>query len=357
MKTRQLILLACMMMTLIACHQPSHVTSPDGRTQLSFLLDKNGTPMYNVTKDGKTVLTDCPMGFVLQNGELTEGFSLEKAKAGSNDEIWETVWGEERFIRNHYKELEVHLRHASGRRMDICFRVFDDGFAFRYVFPEAGDSLVILSEQTAYRFAAEPMVWSIPWRTEYYEALWHKTPISAMDTACSPITLEMGDGTYAFLHEAALTDYPAQNFYVQDNILKTYLTPWQNGVAAYEKAPFTTPWRFVILADDLQEMMASRIMLNLNEPCKIEDTSWIKPMKFIGIWWGMHLQTMTWHAGPKHGATTENMKRYLQFAADNNIGGVLAEGWNLGWETWEHFDFTTPYPDWNMDELSRYADS
>ena len=331
----------------IACsvHQPMEVTSPNGRTRVSFRLNEKGAPAYDVMKAGKAVLTDCPMGFVLQDGELIEGFERTKSRTRSLDETWETVWGEERFIRNHYEELLVHLRHASGRRMDICFRVFDDGFAFRYVFPDEGDSLVVLSEETAYHFAEEPEVWSIPWQTEYYEALWHKTPMSVTDTACSPITLEMADGAYAFMHEAALTDYPAQNFIFDGVTTRTLLTPWQNGVAAYEKTPFATPWRFVILADDLQELLASRIMLNLNEPCKIEDTSWIKPMKFIGIWWGMHLQTMTWHAGPKHGATTENMKRYLQFAADNGIGGVLAEGWNLGWETWEHFDFTTPYPD------------
>ena len=346
------------MMMLTACHQPTGVTSPDGRTQVAFRLDEQGTPMYDVVKDGKAVLSACPMGFMMQDGNLTEGFELMKLQTGSLDETWETVWGEERFIRNHYKELQLCLRHESGRRMDICFRVFDDGFAFRYVFPEQEeDSVVIMSEETAYRFANEPMVWSIPWRTEYYEALWHKTPMSATDTACSPITLEMADGTYAFVHEAALTDYPAQNFIFGGQTTRTMLTPWQNGVAAYEKAPFATPWRFVILADNLPQLLASRIMLNLNEPCKIEDTSWIKPMKFIGIWWGMHLQTMTWEAGPRHGATTENMKRYLQFAAENGIEGVLAEGWNLGWETWEHFDFTTPYPDWDMDELSRYADS
>lgn len=363
MKVKQLVILVCSVMLLNACRQPTEVTSPDGCTRVSFRLNEKGAPTYDVMKAGKAVLADCPMGFVLQDGELTEGFELGKTQTRSHDETWETVWGEERLIRDHHNELLLHLRHASGRKMDICFRVFDDGFAFRYVFPEEGDSIIILSEETDYRFADEPEVWSIPWRTEYYEALWAKTPMSATDTACSPITLEMADGTYAFLHEAALTDYPAQNFVFNGQEVRTMLTPWREAsgeereARAYITTPFATPWRFVILADNLPEMMASRIMLNLNEPCKIEDTSWIKPMKFIGIWWGMHLQTMTWHAGPKHGATTENMKRYLQFAADNGIGGVLAEGWNLGWETWEHFDFTTPYPDWNMDELSRFADS
>ena len=332
------------------------VNSPDGRTELSFDLQKDGQLTYSVSKNGHKVILPSRLGFILQNADLSHGFQLVSTKENSHDETWETVWGEERMIRDHHNELLLHLNHESGLRMDLQCRVFNDGFAFRYFFPEQDcDSLIILREETAYRFAKEPEVWSIPWRTEYYEALWHKTPMHATDTACSPVTLEMADGTYAFMHEAALTDYPAQNFLFDGRNAGTMLTPWQNGIAAYEKAPFSTPWRFVILADNLQEMMASRIMLNLNEPCALENTDWIKPMKFIGIWWGMHMKTMTWEMGPIHGATTANMTRYLDFAAANGFGGVLAEGWNLGWEDWSHFDFTTPYPDWDMKQLSRHA--
>ena len=366
MKARRLTLLACAAVLLMACHQPTEVFSPDGRTQLSFRLTEDGAPQYCVLKDCDTVIRWSSLGLWCIEEDLSSGLTLSRCTSTEQHETWETVWGEERTIEDHHREMDVELTSQQGIKMHILFRVFNDGFAFRYAFPEASiDSLTIIEELWEYRFTTDHEAWSIPWRTEYYEALWTKAPLSMQrDTLCSPITLEMANGTYAFMHEAALTDYPAQNFYMQTGALKTYLTPWidefdplNNGVKAYEALPFATPWRFIILADNLPQLLASRIMLNLNEPCKIEDTSWIKPMKFIGIWWGMHLQTMTWHAGPKHGATTENMKRYLQFAADNNIGGVLAEGWNLGWETWEHFDFTTPYPDWDMDALSHFADS
>lgn len=350
--------LCAMALVLSSCAPRTSVSSPDGQLQISFSLDEKGSPSYAVTRNGQSLMAPSRLGFELQESALTDGFTLRSSSFASFDEEWETVWGEERLIRNHYNELTLRLVHQSGRKMNIVFRAFDDGLAFRYVFPDQEtDSLIILREATEYQFVSEPQVWSIPWRTEYYEAIWTKASASLTDTVCSPVTLEWPDGTFGFMHEAALTDYPAQNYIFGDSAVRTFLTPWQNGVAAYEKAPFATPWRFVILTDDLPQLMASRIMLNLNEPCRIEDTSWIKPMKFIGIWWGMHLKLMTWEAGPKHGATTENMKRYLAFAANNGFGGVLAEGWNLGWEDWRHFDFTTPYPDWDMDELSRYADS
>ena len=366
---KRILLLTILSVLLIGCRQ-TQVSSPDNHLTVSFRLTESGSPEYCVTQDEKTVIDWSSMGFICIEEDLQSGLTLSNVTFNEQHSTWETVWGEERTIEDHHREMDVELTSQRGIKMHILFRVFNDGFAFRYAFSEASvDSLTILDERTEYRFAKNHEAWSIPWRTEYYEALWHKQPLSAQtDTMCSPITLEMADGGYAFIHEAALTDYPAQNFYMQTGALKTYLMPWlRNGerlkvngereVKAYEALPFNSPWRFVILTKTLREMVASRIMLNLNEPCKIEDTSWIKPMKFIGIWWGMHLQTMTWHAGPKHGATTENMKRYLKFAADNNIGGVLAEGWNLGWETWEHFDFTTPYPDWDMDALSRFADS
>ena len=265
--------------------------------------------------------------------------------------------------------------------MDVVFRVFDDGFAFRYVFPEQDRrELTVTDELTAYRFTQTAEAWSIPWRTEYYEGLWQKRVINhsqisnvnsqiSNDTLCSPITIEFADGTYGFVHEAALTDYPAQNLYVREGALRTYLTPWlrepikneelkiKNEVKAYVELPFESPWRFVVLTRTLPELVASCIMLNLNEPCKIEDPSWIKPTKFMGIWWGMHIKTMTWEQGPKHGATTANMERYMRFAKEHGIGAVLAEGWNKGWEDWKHFDFTTPYDDWDMDYLSRLSDS
>jgi len=357
-----LVFIVSLMLYACSSHAPlMQVASPDGKTVLTFDLAENGAPTYSVEKNGKAVLKPSALGFMEANRELMHGFKVKNVLQQSHNDTWETVWGEERYIVDNHNEMKVRLLHEDGIRMDVVFRVFDDGFAFRYEFPEGRKKMTILDEYTSYCFAEEPQVWSIPWRTEYYEGLWEKKALSQLDTVCSPITLEMADGTYAFVHEAALTNFPAENFYADKQTLHTHLTPWRNengdmDEKAYITTPFSTPWRFVILAPTLRELVASRIMLNLNEPCKIEDTSWIHPMKFIGIWWGMHQKSMTWEAGPKHGATTKNMKKYLQFAHDHGIGGVLAEGWNLGWETWENFDFTTPYPDWDMDAISAYAD-
>jgi len=358
-------LLPLLALFLISCDKQQSIVSPDGTILVQFRTDGAGCPQYSVLQDGKMVINWSSMGFLTDDPiqKLSSNFQLLDASTRSFSDSWETVWGEERTIVDNHNELEVQLQHASGLRMNILFRAFNDGFAFRYVFPDNQD-LTIIDECTDYRFVADHEAWSIPWRTEYYEGLWTKAPLSAKtDTLSSPLTLELANGGFAFMHEAALTDFPAQNFYTSENgTIRTYLTPWLDSTAhplpvkAYVSAPFATPWRFVILAHDLPQMTASRIMLNLNEPCAIEDTSWIKPMKFIGIWWGMHMKSMTWEQGPIHGATTANMERYLRFAHDHHIQAVLAEGWNKGWEDWQHFSFTEPYDDWDMDYLSTLAD-
>ncbi len=361
---KRILLLGFIALSMASCHHCVNLQSPDGTIGLEFRLDEQGTPTYHVTKDGQLILDWSKLGIVSQENDLTQKFSITNTTTNAVNTSWETVWGEERTIHNQHNELIVGLKHQSGLKMKIAFRVYNDGLAFRYIFPkQSSKSLTITDEATEYRFVSDHHAWSIPWLTEYYEGLWEKAPLSQKDTMCSPITLELTNGGYAFVHEAALYDYPAQNLYMQDGALKLYLTPWLNPqtqvtpIKAYESVPFATPWRMLILADDLQELTASRIMLNLNEPCKIEDTSWIKPMKFIGIWWGMHIKTMTWEMGPQHGATTENMEKYLRFAKEHGIEGVLAEGWNKGWEDWRHFSFTESYPDWDMDYLSRLADS
>ena len=352
-------------LVMLACgNRQPELCSPDGELVLSFRLTTDGAPEYSVRRGSDTVLLWSPLGLHTEDTDLSTGFMLKGIKKGSQDEVWETVWGEERFIRDHHNSMVVKLQHQSGKQMQIAFRCFNDGVALRYEFPEAGDHMTITDEKTAYCIAKNHNVWSIPWRTEYYEGLWSKHPMwSLADTVCSPITIEMEDGGYAFVHEAALYDYPAQNLYVKDNMLCTYLTPWLDAnvqtlaARAYKEGSWSSPWRMVILTKTLPELVASRIMLNLNEPCAIEDTDWIRPMKFIGIWWGMHIKTMTWEMGPNHGATTENMEKYLRFAKEHGIEGVLAEGWNKGWEDWRHFSFTESYPDWDMDYLSRLADS
>lgn len=362
MRTYSIYLLLFFFSFVLASCGKQVVSSPDGSLRVAFRISDSGSPEYSVTRDEVSVIDWSALGLRCAEADLTSGFQLTGWAERDACNECETVWGEERRILDRHNEMELRLRHQSGMKMNIIFRVFDDGFAFRYVFPDAA-SLTVLDEATEYRFLSDHPAWSIPWRTEYYEGLWTKAPLSEkQDTLCSPLTLEMTDGTYAFIHEAALTDYPAQNLYTQDGVLRTYLTPWlEEGriteVKAYVPAPFATPWRFVILVRDLRALTASRIMLNLNEPCRIVDTSWIKPMKFIGIWWGMHMKSMTWEQGPIHGATTENMERYLRFAHDHHIEAVLAEGWNRGWEDWTSFSFTEPYDDWDMAYLSHLADS
>ena len=378
-------LLIIVLSTILVGCQSLEVNSPDKSLSVRFEQTQNGGIAYSVQRDGKDVITTSQLGFLTDAGALDKGFKLIGRSRHSESSSWETVWGEERVITDKHNALTLCLKHETGIQMNIEFRVFDDGFAFRYIFPDQTSDTVhhtlytINDELTEYRFVQDAEAWSIPWRTEYYEGLWTKRSITndqsqiTNDTLCSPITIEFADGTYAFVHEAALTDYPAQNFYAGDGALRTYLTPWINDQSprlcrsteitndqspkAYISTPFSTPWRMVILTKTLPDLVASRIMLNLNEPCKIEDTSWIHPTKFMGIWWGMHIKTMTWEQGPHHGATTTNMERYMRFAKKHNIGAVLAEGWNLGWEDWKHFDFTTPYNDWDMPYLSHLADS
>ncbi|MGM9825525.1 MAG: glycoside hydrolase family 97 protein [Paludibacteraceae bacterium] len=353
------------------------IASPDGNLRLTFSLTAKGEPQYSLSRQDTAVLLPSALGMTIaidqssnrQIVNLSNSMRLLATDTASCDTVWETVWGEEQFIRDRHTQLTVRLQHRTGIRMNIIFRLFNDGMAFRYAFPEQKklSCFLVMDEHSAYAFASEPQAWSIPWRTEYYEALWQKAPISQkQDTLCSPLTLEFPDGSYGFLHEAALTDYPAQNLYCNGQTIHTYLTPLADGTAAHlQKSPFKgdlegLPWRMLILTRTLPDLVASRIMLNLNEPCRIEDTSWIKPMKYIGIWWGMHLGTMTWHQSPTHGATTANMTRYMQFAARHGFGGVLAEGWNEGWETWvnpvpKHFEYDIPYPDFDIDSITRLS--
>ena len=377
---KKCLLISLISLAMISCSQSLQVASPDGGLTLRFEQTSSGGIAYSVSRGDKMIIAPSPLGFETEEVSLCDSFEITGTEHSSYDDTWETVWGEEREIRDHHNTMTVHLRHVSGMLMDIEFRVFDDGVAWRYHFKGQGEKetntkLTITEELTSYRFTQGTEAWSIPWRTEYYEGLWQKRTIkgqsdqepSTKDTLCSPVTLEFEDGTYGFLHEAALTDYPAQNFHVSDGALRTYLTPWMNAqennaqstkeIKAYIETPFETPWRFVVLTKTLPELVASRIMLNLNEPCAIEDPSWIKPTKFMGIWWGMHIKTMTWEQGLNHGATTPNMERYMRFAKEHGIGAVLAEGWNKGWEDWKHFDFTTPYSDWDMDYLTHLSDS
>jgi alpha-glucosidase len=353
---------------IASCNRSIEVSSPDGRTTMTFEL-KSGAPFYSIVKDGQTAIASSRLGFALNNHAPFDGnFTIKRSTIGEFDEAWEQTWGEERYIRNHYRELTVELQEQTGDRrlLNIVFRLFDDGVGFRYVFPEQPNlkTFEITEERTAFALPDDYDIWSISaYHTAYFEGIYSKKPVSRLnDTVSTPVTIETGDGCYIAIHEANLTDYAKMNLYPVDSsaTLNVDLTPWSTGVKVYAQTPFASPWRTIILADDLNALATSRLMLNLNEPCALDDVSWITPMKFIGVWWGMHIREYTWGQGAKHGATTKNVLRYIDFAARNRIPGVLVEGWNEGWDgVWQNngelYKFTSPYPDFDIQKITAYA--
>jgi alpha-glucosidase len=366
-KIFNLILIACLFCACNGENKEYNVSSPDGKTIVSFRTSE-GKAYYSVNKDGKVVIKPSLLGFALNGSSNLEGpFKVKKEINSTFDETWEQPWGEEISVRNHYNEMKIELQESSGekRLLNLVFRAFDDGIGFRYEFPKQENlkDFEITAELTEFALPENYPAWSIPaYKGEYYEILYKQSPINQLDTVCSPLTIETPDGKYLTIHEANLTDYAAMNLYPLDgtSTLKTDLTPWSTGIKVYAKTPFQSPWRTVILANDLNELVNSRIMLNLNEPCQIAETSWIHPAKYVGIWWGMHMEKYTWAQGTKHGATTKNVKAYIDFAAKHKMQGVLVEGWNYGWDgDWvangHEFNFSKPYPDFDIEELSRYA--
>ena len=349
------------------------VRSPGGKLAVRVNVADDGGLYYSVTSGSDTVLDASRLAIECKGFTLGQAPKVKKISRSSADETWETVWGEEREIRNHYNEMRIDLEDGGETpvRYAVVFRVLDDGLGFRYEVPEQEnlDSITILDEKTEFALADDGVAWSIPWDHEYYEALYQPSLVSRLDTVCSPLTVKMTDSLYVAIHEANLTDYAAMNLHpVKDGksgkatTLKTYLTPWSTGEKVFAKAPMQTPWRTMVVVSSPADLMLSRVMLNLNEPCAIDDTDWIQPQRYIGIWWGMHRKDYTWASGEKHGATTENTKRYMDFAAANGFGGVLVEGWNEGWDgDWskegDKFSFTKSYPDFDIDEITRYGKS
>lgn len=366
-----LLIAAGIILLMDSCHKkPGYyrINSPDGKIAVK-VKDIDGKVFYSVLKEGKAILLDSPLGFTLANDLAFPGkCRISGSDSSAFDETWEQPWGESRFVRNQYNQLTVHITGNKRRKhkLDIVFRVFNDGFGFRYEIPDqpAMNDFTIMHENTGFKFASPLRGWWIPaYKENYYESLTRFTELPAMDTVCTPLTLETGDGRYLAIHEANLTDYAKMNLYPVDSLtLACDLTPWSNGVKVYGVTPFVTPWRTMIIAENLNELVTSKLMLNLNEPSRIEDYSWIKPGKYMGIWWEIHLGKYTWSSGEKHGATTANTKYYIDFAAENGFSGVLAEGWNIGWDgDWtrngESLDFTKPYPDFDIREISEYASS
>ena len=405
------------------------VTSPDGKMELSFALD-NGRPTYTFRVDGKTVIAPSHLGYQLkkENGEKStdfdwkpsratdkeasrkadffSDFTLEKFENNSFDETWKPVWGEESSIRNHYNELLVQLKQTKNNRfLNIRFRLFDDGLGFRYEFPDQKNLtyFVVAEELTEFAMTGNHTAWWVAGDYDTQEYNYQTTKLSeirgrmkraisenASSTPIGPTTVQTAlqmrtdDGLYLNLHEAACTDYPTMHLTYQENnnTFVSHLTPDARGDKGYLQTPTVSPWRTVIVGRKATDILASRITLNLNEPSKIEDTSWIHPVKYIGVWWDMITGRGKWAytdavssvqlgktdysklpSNGKHSANTENVKRYIDFAAKNGFDAVLVEGWNEGWEDWfGHqkdyvFDFVSPYPDFDVKVLSNYAKS
>lgn len=342
-----------------ACSQNTGVTSPDGTIRLAFAVDSAGRMAYSVTDGGVRLFEPSRLGFEAAEADLGGGFAVENVSRTSVDETWTQPWGENKENRSRYNEMAVRLRNGGGVRLTLRFRVFDDGLGFRYEYEACGaDSLRVTDELTEFRFAADGDSWTIPASFDTYELLYRKLPLSELADANTPATFKVG-GLYGSIHEAALYDFPEMTLRKTDGLaFKSDLAPLPDGTKAHVGNKFTTAWRTVQLAPDAVGLINSSLILNLNEPSKIGDTSWIRPMKYVGVWWGMHLGVETWAMDDRHGATTENAKRHIDFAAANNIQGVLFEGWNEGWENWggsQSFDFTKPYADFDIAEIVRYA--
>lgn len=347
------------------------VTSPDGKIEVRFGLVK-GTPYYEVNREAVSVILPSKLGFTfLNDAPLNAGLQIVSSEQTSFDETWTQPWGEVKQIRDHHNELRIQLAETSAepREMVIVFRVFDDGVGFRYELPEQPHlgEFQITDEQTEFAMSGDYQSWSIPaFQENRYEYLYRNKLLSTLgrgDYVHTPFTMQTADGLYLSIHEAALIHYSAMTLKPEGNlVLKASLVPWSDEVLVKGQTPLRTPWRTIQIAENAGDLITSYLILNLNEPNALGDVSWVKPGKYIGIWWGMHVGKWTWGSGSNHGATTENTRAYLDFAAKYGFSGVLVEGWNLGWDgDWtangDKFDFTTPYPDYDLEELAAYAKS
>lgn len=382
------------------------VVSPNGNLALEFNLSSDGMPIYNLSFKGSEVVKTSKLGLRFTNvDDMTSGFTFVKADTSSFDETWTPVWGEESEIRNHYNSLIVTLKQPANEHiMQIEFRVFDDGMGFRYVFPEQPklDYMYIKEECSEFAMTGDHIAYWIPGDYDTQEYEYTVCPLSkirekyeavleldnASTTPISPtcvqtaLTMKTSEGLYLNIHEAALIDYSCMHLTLDEKTLTftSTLTPDGTGMMGYIQAPCVTPWRTVIVSENAAGILASRITLNLNEPCKIEDTSWIKPFKYMGIWWEMISGKGTWAytndypsvklgytdynkctPNGTHSANTANAKRYIDFASEHGFHHLLIEGWNIGWEDWvgdwkeDVFDFVTPYPDFDLEEVLAYA--
>lgn len=402
-------LLGFLFASCLFCHaaQAQVIKSPGGKLSLTFALTAGGEPTYQLSFGSRAVVERSRLGVELKNAPpLTRGFEVVTADVSEKDETWEPVWGEARQIRNRYRELAVTLRQPAheARAVVLRFRLFDDGLGFRYEFPAQKPLgyFTVSDERTEFDLAGDHNAFWIPGDYDTNEFSHSTTKLSEVERAArsaaqeiafktpapagsvqTPLMMKSADGLYVNIHEAALVDYPAMNLLIDGRTftLTSHLVPTPVGDKAYLQTPCVTPWRTVVVSDRAEDILASKLVLNLNEPPEIADTGWIRPQKYVGIWWEMHVGKSSWNYADasnvklastdwkslnpngRHGATTERTRRYIDFAAAHGFAGVLVEGWNVGWEDWfgnwkeEVFDFVTPYPDFDVVELQKYAAS
>ncbi|MBR0492973.1 MAG: glycoside hydrolase family 97 protein [Muribaculaceae bacterium] len=357
------VVLMCLALSVAASAKDVKVSSPDGSLTVTVGVD-GGKAWYSVTRGQHAVINRSELGFVLKDGDFKSDFKMGKVTRSSIDETWSQPWGEDAQVRNHYNEMRVRLQEKKmkKRNLDVVFRAFDDGVAFRYEFPRQPglQDFVIMDEMTQFALPSDAQAWSIPALQAYYEGIYTREPLSKKGKMSGPVALEVNDSLYMAIMDANLTDYSTMNFAPDGTTLKVDLVPWQNGDKVRVGDTRVSPWRAIIIGHKAADILLSRMALNLNEPCKIEDTSWLKPTKYVGIWWALQKQRWIWSQGDRHGATTENTKRYIDFAARHGLGGVLVEGWNYGWDAdWtkegDKFNFTKAYPDYDLEGLCRYA--
>lgn len=395
---KKLFVLASLLSSLFGKAHDIIVNSPNGLVQLEATITNDGQVQYRVNYKGNPVMLPSTLSMRLKTPDVRlKNFVLVSVDSSTKDETWAPVWGEYSTIRDHHKELRLSLKEkSSGTLLNIVFRVFDEGVGFRFEFPqqEKLNHFVVADESSSFHLTGDHMAFWIPGDYDSNEFMYNHTRLSQVDAGSSkmsqeifaktffarnavqtPLMMKTKNGLYINIHEAALSNYPAMNLVINKatNTLVSHLVPDAVGNDAYLQTPAKTPWRTIIVSDKATEIIAAnRMILNLNEPSKIENTSWIKPQKMVGVWWEMHVGKSSWdYSGGQvgsqqetrvpHGATTINVKRYIDFAAANGIDAVLVEGWNTGWEDWfgqwkeDVFDFVTPYPDYDVNELSRYA--
>lgn len=372
---KRLVLATVAVVLLVACGEKTTLSSPDGRIKLDFNVTSEGVPTYSLVFDDETIVEPSCLGIETLEREFASGLRVVDVEHSSSDEVWQPVWGQYAQIHDYYNAMCVTLAAADGSELKVEMRLYNDGLGLRYRLEGEG-SANITREHTEFRMAGDYAAHWMAGSDDDAEFDYMHTPLSGITPenmhtsaghnsdiiACgvaTPVAMSTERGTHIAIHEAALWSYPgmALAYDVENNVFAVELSG-NDDVKSSVELPFSTPWRTVIVGDRAGALVESTLVLNLNEPCKIEDTSWIKPMKYVGVWWEMHLKESIWDrdGAYPHCATTENVKRYIDFAAENGFGGVLVEGWNYGWGRGERFDYTEPYSDFDIEELCRYAE-